>query len=118
MSNRFIRIKTDYYHIVAVTKSSFYFCSYTIPVYLEYRTLGLQLTESLFVSGKVLHKRFCGIFGYWIVCLLLILAGALALGVGLLVTYPLVLISMSVAFREIFAFRENHLYAVANLEQI
>jgi len=92
--------------------------TFTVPVYLEYRTLGLQLTDAIWVSGKVLHKRFCGILGFFIVCFLLILAGALALGVGLLVTYPLVYISMSIAFREIFSFRENHLYAASSLEQI
>jgi hypothetical protein len=99
---------------IALIVPGFYFLivlAYTVNVYLEYRTLGLQLTEAIWVSGKVLHKRFCGIFGYFIVCFLLMLAGALALGVGLLITYPLVYISMSVAFREIFSFRENHLYA-------
>jgi hypothetical protein len=102
---------------IALVVPGFYFMivlSFAVPVYLEYRTLGLTLTEALFVSGKVLHKRFCGIFGYLIICFLLILAGALALGVGLLITYPLVYISMSIAFREIFAFRENHLYAAGN----
>eukprot|EP00029_Vermamoeba_vermiformis_P010180 TRINITY_DN529_c0_g2_i3.p1 TRINITY_DN529_c0_g2~~TRINITY_DN529_c0_g2_i3.p1 ORF type:complete len:330 (-),score=50.95 TRINITY_DN529_c0_g2_i3:15-1004(-) len=100
--------------LIALVVPGFYFLivlAYTVPVYLEYRTLGLSLTESLFVSGKVLHKRFCGILGFFLICFLLLLAGALALGVGLLITYPLIYISMSVAFREIFAFRENHLYA-------
>jgi hypothetical protein len=106
--------------LIALVVPGFYFMvvlSFTVPVYIEYRSLGLNLTDALFVSGKVLHKRFCGILGYFLICFLLLLAGALALGVGLLITYPLVYISMSVAFREIFAFRENHLYAVANLEQ-
>jgi hypothetical protein len=105
---------------IALVVPGFYFMvalAFAIPVYVEYRTLGLKLTEALSVSRKVLHKRFCGILGYFLICFLLLLAGALALGVGLLITYPLVHISMSVAFREIFAFRENHLYAAANLEQ-
>lgn len=106
---------------IALVVPGFYFLvvlAFTVPVYLEYRTLGLQLTEAIWVSGKVLHKRFCSILGYFIVCLLLMIAGCLALGVGVLITYPLVYISMSIAFREIFSFRENHLYAASNLEQI
>jgi len=71
-------------------------------VYIEYRGAGLGVIQSMTVSRRVVHKHFCSILLFLIVCTGLILLGLLSFGIGLLVTIPLTMLMTSVAVRDMF----------------
>lgn len=68
---------------------------------------GLGPWAALETSRKAITKHWFGFFGFLIVCLLLYIAGALPLLIGLIWVVPLVSIALGVAYRNIFGGPES-----------
>jgi len=76
--------------------------SFVIPLYVEYRHEGIGFFESFMVSNAVVWKHFCGIVWMLVVSFLLLLIGAICLGVGVFVAIPVMLLMYCFAFRDMF----------------
>jgi len=81
--------------------------SFAVPIYIEYRQEGVGIIDSLNISRHVISKNFWSITGFMILQFCLIIVGALAFGVGLLVAVPVVYFMLAFAFRDIFGFSEQ-----------
>jgi uncharacterized membrane protein len=62
----------------------------------------LDFWPAMELSRRTVHPRWFGYFAFALLVILLNLAGAVALGVGLLVTVPLSFCAVTVAYAEIF----------------
>jgi len=80
---------------------------FSMYVYIEFRQEGLGMIEAMSVSRHVLSKNFWSITGFFLFTILITLLGALALGVGLLVSIPVASMMSAFAFRDIFGFSEK-----------
>ncbi|MCW8126266.1 hypothetical protein [Microbulbifer halophilus] len=63
--------------------------------------------QALETSRKAITKHWFGFFGFLIVCLLLYIAGAIPLMIGLIWVIPLVSIAVGIAYRNIFGGPES-----------
>mgnify|MGYP001109631286 CR=1 FL=1 len=63
---------------------------------------GLDFWPAMELSRRTIHPRWFSFFAFVLLLVLLNLAGAIALGVGLLVTIPLSFCAVTVAYAEIF----------------
>jgi len=54
------------------------------------------------LSRKVVNRHWWAVFGLALVCLLLVLVGVLACGIGLLVTHPIAIAAVVYAYEDIF----------------
>ncbi|WP_250461377.1 hypothetical protein [Microbulbifer litoralis] len=68
---------------------------------------GLGPWAALETSRKAITKHWFGFFGFLIVCLLLYIAGAIPLMIGLIWVIPLVSIAVGIAYRNIFGGPES-----------
>lgn len=75
---------------------------FTPCVFLEYHDSGVGLFDSFKVSLAVVNKNFFSIMLYLIVLLLFILSGLLLFGVGIFVTLPVGMLSVTFAFQDLF----------------
>jgi uncharacterized membrane protein len=69
---------------------------------------GLDFWQALDISRRTVHPMWFEIFVLVLVLLLLNLAGAMVLGVGLLVSVPLTFCIVTVAYAKIFGFRSDY----------
>jgi len=79
-----------------------WFCTTTIfalPLYLEHGHL--RSCKSIIYSIKLVHHHFCQILGMLVMLALLQVVGFLCLGVGLFVTMPVALVTISLAYQQI-----------------
>lgn len=81
--------------------------SFSSMLYVEYRESGLGIIDSMRISRQVIHKQFCGMFGFLILCVLAAWVGLLLLFVGFLATLPWVMLAVTVAFQDIFGLNEK-----------
>jgi len=80
--------------------------SFVINVYLEYNSEGISMIDSFWVSGRVIHKQFWSMFGFSLIQYVLLIAGVLCFGFGVFVSFPVILLTQIVSFRDIFGFRD------------
>lgn len=76
--------------------------SFSPFIYLEYYSNGISILDAMSLSVKVTFKRFFLVAWFTLAMWLFGIAGILALGIGVLVTVPMVSICYAVAFQEIF----------------
>ena len=69
------------------------------PFYIVFANMSFW--EAMESSRKLVHREWFSIFGFLIVLLIINLIGALALGIGLLITIPLSYCAMYAAFDDI-----------------
>jgi len=85
----------------------FYFMialSFSSMVYIEFRSEGLGIIDSMTVSRKVVGKHFCSILLFLILTYLMNVLGCLVFFVGLLVSIPVSSFMFVFAFRDMFGF--------------
>jgi len=63
---------------------------------------GLEFWPAMELSRKVVNRHWWAVFGLALVCLLLVLVGVLACGIGLLVTHPIAIAAVVYAYEDIF----------------
>ena len=80
--------------------------SMALPLMIE-KDIGIW--ESLETSRKAVTKKWFPFFGFFIVIVLIILTGALALGIGLIWAFPLTTIAYGIAYRNMFGVEEKTL---------
>jgi len=68
---------------------------------------GLDFWPAMEFSRRTIQSRFFEFFGFFLILALINLAGALFLFVGLVVTIPLLWISITAAYGDIFGFQAN-----------
>ena len=68
---------------------------------------GLDFWPAMELSRRTVHPRWFSYFAFVLLVVLLNLAGAVALGVGLLVTIPLSFCTVTAAYADIFGFRSD-----------
>jgi hypothetical protein len=81
-----------------------------LPLYIEYRELGLSMFDAFSVSNKQTWKRFWHLVVFQVVLSSLASIGVLAFLVGVLVTFPIALLAHCFAVREIFGLRDTYEY--------
>jgi len=69
----------------------------------------MGIWESLETSRKAITKKWFPFFGFFIVIMLIMLAGVLALGIGLIWAMPLTTIAYGIAYRNMFGVEEKTL---------
>lgn len=69
----------------------------------------MGIWESLETSRKAITKKWFPFFGFFIVMMLIMLAGALALGIGLIWAMPLTVIAYGIVYRNMFGVEEKTL---------
>jgi uncharacterized membrane protein len=69
---------------------------------------GLDFWPAMELSRRTIHPRWFSYFVFALLVLVLNLAGAVALGVGLLVTLPLSFCTITVAYGKIFGMRSDY----------
>ena len=69
---------------------------------------GLDFWPAMELSRRTVNPRWSGYFAFALLVVLLNLAGAVALGVGLLVTIPLSFCAVTVLYAEIFGLHANY----------
>ena len=74
--------------------------SFAIPLVIDKR---FEFWPAMELSRKVVHRHWWAVFGFLLVCLLLVLAGALVCLVGLAVTLPLVMGATVYLYEDIFS---------------
>lgn len=62
---------------------------------------GVKAVDSLKLSQKIVHKNWWSFFGFLIVLALINVAGLIAIGIGVLVTYPASMAAIYVAYEDI-----------------
>jgi len=77
---------------------AFAYC-FAMPLVVE-KNMGVW--EALETSRKAVSKKWFSIFGLWIVIILLVLASAIPLGIGLFWTLPMVIVAYAIVYRDIF----------------
>lgn len=75
---------------------AYFFASYLVV------DRGLDFWPAMELSRRTINPRWFGFFAFMLLLVLLNLAGAIALGVGLLVTIPLSFCAVTAAYAEIF----------------
>jgi len=88
--------------------------SFSFHLYMEYSMCGIGIMECMTTSYYVCSRRFWAIFKFFFLNAMLAISGALALGVGFLVSLPVACICSCIAFREIIGLRDVHEYAIKN----
>jgi uncharacterized membrane protein len=68
---------------------------------------GLDFWPAMELSRRTVHPRWFGYFSFALLVVLLNLAGAVALGVGLLVTIPLSFCAVTAAYADLFGFQSH-----------
>ena len=68
---------------------------------------GLDFWPAMELSRRTVHPRWFGYFAFALLVVLLNLAGAIALGVGLLVTIPLSFCAVTAAYADLFGFQSK-----------
>jgi uncharacterized membrane protein len=68
---------------------------------------GLEFWPAMELSRRTIHPRWFGFFAFILLLVLLNLAGAVLLGVGLLVTIPLSFCAVTVAYADIFGLQSR-----------
>ncbi len=63
---------------------------------------GLDFWQAMELSRKTVHKHLFEVFGFFLVLCLINLGGLLLLGLGLLVTVPWTLCTLTVAYKDMF----------------
>eukprot|EP01116_Phalansterium_solitarium_P016762 TRINITY_DN3968_c0_g2_i1.p1 TRINITY_DN3968_c0_g2~~TRINITY_DN3968_c0_g2_i1.p1 ORF type:complete len:351 (-),score=33.03 TRINITY_DN3968_c0_g2_i1:252-1304(-) len=81
--------------------------SMAVPLYLEFRSDGLGVAQSLAVSHRMMRKQFCGTLWLYLATMIVALAGLLLFGVGLLVSMPVAQFMIAFALRDIFGASET-----------
>lgn len=71
----------------------------------------LNFWESMEMSRKLIHKEWFGIFGLVIILGLINILGALALGVGVLFTFPITFCALYAAFNNIIGMEGSYYFA-------
>jgi uncharacterized membrane protein len=69
---------------------------------------GLDFWPAMELSRRTVNPRWFSYFAFVLLVVLLNLAGAIALGLGLLVTIPLSFCTVTVLYAEIFGLQSNH----------
>jgi uncharacterized membrane protein len=67
----------------------------------------LDFWPAMELSRKTMHRRFFEVFGFLLILGLVNIAGLLALGLGLLVTFPYTMCVLTVAYQDIFGIRST-----------
>ena len=67
----------------------------------------LDFWPALELSRKTVHKHWFEVFGFFLVLCLINLGGLLLLGLGLLVTVPWTLCTLTVAYKDIFGIQSS-----------
>ena len=65
----------------------------------------LDFWQAMEGSRRVVHRRWLSFFGFGLLLMMINLAGALALGVGLLISMPVTYAAMAVAYADVFGLR-------------
>ncbi len=68
----------------------------------------LDFWPALETSRRTVHPIWFGMFGFFLLLVLINLAGAIALGVGLLVTVPVTLCAIVAAYADIFGLKSDY----------
>jgi uncharacterized membrane protein len=76
----------------------------------------LDFWPAMELSRRTVNPRWFGYFGFVLLVGLLNLAGAIALGLGLLVTIPLSFCAVTVAYADLFGFQSNYAQEVPGLK--
>jgi hypothetical protein len=80
---------------------------FSVLIFLEYHQLGLSQWQSIKVSVSLVNKDFCSILGFLLLSNVVAFLGILCLGVGILVSLPVVMLSMVCAFRDVVGFSDS-----------
>ncbi|TVR77415.1 MAG: hypothetical protein EA412_11175, partial [Chitinophagaceae bacterium] len=75
---------------------------FAIPIIVFTKT---EFWPAMEYSRKVITRQWFQIFGFLVLCFFVILLGALALGIGIIVAMPVVYCSLYAAFSDIFGLR-------------
>jgi len=67
----------------------------------------LEFWTAMELSRKTVQKNYLGVLGFLCVLSLIVLAGLLCLGVGLLVAIPVVSCALAAAYADIFGLRSS-----------
>ena len=77
---------------------------------------GLDFWPAMELSRRTVNPRWFGYFAFVLLVVLLNLAGAIALGVGLLVTIPLSFCAVTAAYADLFGFQSDYSQEVPRLK--
>ncbi len=61
----------------------------------------VDAVEAISISRKVISRQWFSVLGFYLICILIVIAGALALGVGLLVAIPVVSIAQYILYEKV-----------------
>jgi len=89
---------------------------FAIHIYLEYSEENIGILDSLQISYTVVHKKFWKLLLFHIALAGVLILGALLLGVGIIVAFPVAYIATCFAFRDIFGLKDHHQYSLTNIE--
>jgi hypothetical protein len=78
----------------------------------------LDFWPAMNLSRRTVHPMWFGIFAFFLLLLLINLAGALCLGLGLLVTEPLTFCALTAAYSDIFGFQSDYAEKLPRLKQL
>jgi len=76
-------------------------------LYIEYHHEGLGIFEAMSVSRKMVTRHWCTFFGLSILCFFVYILGLMFFIVGILVAIPVVQLTLTFAFRDMFGFSET-----------
>lgn len=68
---------------------------------------GLDFWQAMELSRKTVHKHFFEVFGFFLLLVLVNFGGLLLLGLGLLVTVPWTLCSLTIAYKDVFGIQSS-----------
>jgi hypothetical protein len=68
---------------------------------------GLDFWQAMELSRKTVHKHFFEVFGFFLLLCLVNFGGLLLLGLGLLVSVPLTLCTLTVAYKDVFGIQSS-----------
>jgi len=78
----------------------------------------LDFWPALDLSRRTVHPLWFGVFGFFLVLVLINLAGVLLLGFGLLVSVPLTFCALTAAYADIFGLSSDYSEKVPRLKQL
>jgi len=76
--------------------------SFAIPVFVEYYRHKIGIVGSMMLSMNVVNKHLLEVCLFLIVNALFMIAGIFCLGIGALVTFPMGMINITLAFKDMF----------------
>eukprot|EP01124_Arcella_intermedia_P005975 TRINITY_DN13505_c0_g1_i1.p1 TRINITY_DN13505_c0_g1~~TRINITY_DN13505_c0_g1_i1.p1 ORF type:complete len:291 (-),score=30.94 TRINITY_DN13505_c0_g1_i1:32-904(-) len=88
--------------------------SFAGPIYLEFKSVGITIDDSLKISLHVVRKNLWAIIGFILLNSLMALGGSLLLLVGAFATLPISQIAFCYATKDIFGLRDHHEYCILN----